>query len=232
MLSELVISLRALLRVEKCAHQVAQAMWLWHGQLDGEENSKEAAEARTRAKKRAQQAKALLDPVHARFAAHGLSSADVDTLAGVLAVEELGGPRAAWRPGRRGSSCSRLVAGDGGGDDELGAESEDEVDEADAWLHTRTAVVELESSFAGAGEESLLAGPGEESYFAEAEGADKSSRSDFASAAGGRGGSRGHSVQRKSSSFSSIKVGIEPYFQRLVLRSRMPGATRTGLSMR
>ncbi|GBG29753.1 Cytochrome c peroxidase, mitochondrial [Hondaea fermentalgiana] len=99
-LSELAISLRALLRVEQCAQRVAQAMWFWHGHLDGEENSTEAAERRTRAKKLAQQARALLDPVHARFAAHGLSSDDVDTLAGVLAVEELGGPRAAWRPGR------------------------------------------------------------------------------------------------------------------------------------
>ena len=44
---------------------------------------------------------ALLQPIRDKHAASGLQYGDLYTLAGVVAVEELGGPKVAWRAGRK-----------------------------------------------------------------------------------------------------------------------------------
>jgi len=50
----------------------------------------------------------LLQPIRDRHAASGLQYGDLYTLAGVVAVEELGGPKVPWRAGRKDQDASEI----------------------------------------------------------------------------------------------------------------------------
>ena len=42
-----------------------------------------------------------LEPIYKKYARSGLTYSDLWTLAGVAAIQEIGGPKIAWRPGRQ-----------------------------------------------------------------------------------------------------------------------------------
>lgn len=46
-------------------------------------------------------ARDLLEPIYKKYAAKGLTYSDLWTLAGVVAIQEIGGPKILWRPGRQ-----------------------------------------------------------------------------------------------------------------------------------
>lgn len=55
----------------------------------------------------------LLEPIYKKYAKHGLTYSDLWTLAGVVAIQEIGGPKIKWRPGRQDGVGAEACTPDG-----------------------------------------------------------------------------------------------------------------------
>ncbi|CAH7670654.1 cytochrome c peroxidase, partial [Phakopsora pachyrhizi] len=58
-------------------------------------------------------ARDLLEPIYKKYASKGLTYSDLWTLAGVTAVQEIGGPKIPWRPGRQDGLSAQSCTPDG-----------------------------------------------------------------------------------------------------------------------